>query len=136
MYNVALIDDDAVFCDVFSRQLNRRKIAITHFQSISIFFETATASLFDAIVVDLDMEDVSGETWEYAGLEAVKALKSAGTQTPPVLVLTGHLNPMLSRTAKNNGADGFVSKDWDISEIADEIKGEINQGEVRQRVTL
>ena len=128
MKNVALIDDDPAFAVCFARQLEKHSLWIKHFDTLDQFLTEKSAGSFDAVLVDLDMEDSSGTSWEFAGLDCVQAIRRAGQTSVPVGVLTGNANPYLANASSQNGADGFFHKDMPTEKLASEVHNLMTQG--------
>ena len=80
-------------------------------------------SLFDVILVDLEMPDLDG--W------AVRRLLHLDGCPVPVVALTAHeIEPLRSRTSEH-GFSGLLSKPLDLNGLAALIEGDVSQGSSR-----
>lgn len=104
-----LVEDDEVFASVLSRALTRRDYTVEHAKSLDdarIIIETQR---FDSAIVDLNL---AGES----SLELIPALRKLNP-TASVLMLTGYASIATAVEAIKLGADNYLAKPADVSEI-------------------
>lgn len=78
------------------------------------FVDVATALDPDLAIVDISMPIMNG-------LEAVKQLKMRGSRTK-VILFTVNANPAYVRRGFENGAMGYVIKDWASKDLPAAVK--------------
>ena len=121
MRNVAIIDDDDVFADALSRRLSGASLVVESFSAANEFLSGSDPSKFDLVIVDLTMADSHGVFWEFAGVDAVRAIRRAAGDGLAIWVLTAHNKPHMLKACLDNGANDFLSKDNGISWISQKI---------------
>jgi len=111
--SILVIDDDEAARQVISETLNRvgHKVdmAVNGQQGLSL----AQRKVYDLVVTDLGMPDISGR-------QVAKAIKSANPVTP-VLLITGwgvQLDPI---ELEKDGVDGLIAKPFNIDEILTKV---------------
>jgi two-component system OmpR family response regulator len=82
-----------------------------------------TAGVFDAVVLDLILPDLTGH-------EVVARMREAG-MTNPVLMLTGHSEDDLAAASLDSGADDFLTKPFARSELEARLKALIRRSSYR-----
>lgn len=70
---------------------------------------------FDVVLSDIQMPDGTG-------LELLKKIKDANTVAPAVFLMTGFHQDFSDREMFDQGADGFLSKPFDASQIRNSIQ--------------
>ena len=104
-----LIDDDAAFCEVLSRALQRHDYTVTVSQSVTDASEKIKDALFDYAVVDLRIGQESG-------LSMVKQLIAVQPDIK-IVVLTGYVSIATAVEAIKLGAKQYLTKPADVGEI-------------------
>jgi two-component system OmpR family response regulator len=84
---------------------------------------SAGVGVFDAIVLDLILPDMTGH-------EVVGRLRESGVTTP-VLMLTGHKEDDLVEASLQSGADDFLTKPFAHSELEARLRALIRRGSYR-----
>jgi DNA-binding response OmpR family regulator len=84
---------------------------------------SAGVGVFDAIVLDLILPDMTGH-------EVVGRLRESGVTTP-VLMLTGHKEDDLVEASLQSGADDFLTKPFAHSELEARLRALIRRGGYR-----
>ena len=104
-----LVDDDATFCDVLHRALEKRNFSVTVAHSVEQALPLAQANPPEYAVVDLKMGGASG-------LALVKMLHDLDPATR-IVVLTGYASIATAVEAIKLGATQYLSKPANADEI-------------------
>ena len=107
--SLLLVDDDAVFCQVLCRALEKRGYAVTVAHSVEQAMPLAHANPPEYAVVDLKMGGVSG-------LTLVQALHELDSATR-IVVLTGYASIATAVEAIKLGATQYLAKPANADEI-------------------
>ena len=76
--------------------------------------ETYDTGLFDVILLDMEMPNMTG-------IEAARALRQAGVELP-IIALTGHSSPEHIQKCLDAGMTGHLGKPFEFSELIDTIE--------------
>lgn len=131
METVVLVDDDADFAQSLAAELGRQNVALSHFETTASFLEHETKADPRLILVDLEMADMKGVVWRFAGIEAVISLREKLGDAPDICILTGHQNPNFIGSSMANGANGFFKKALPLEQLAEEILDRISHKPAR-----
>lgn len=126
MENVVLVDDDTDFAQALAAELGRHNVSLSHFETTSSFLEHDSTSNARLILVDLEMADMKGVVWRFAGIEAVISLREKLGDAPDICILTGHQNPNFIGSSMANGANGFLKKALPLEQLAEEVLDRIS----------
>ncbi|MDF1622407.1 MAG: response regulator transcription factor [Pseudohongiella nitratireducens] len=107
--SLLLVEDDEVFASVLSRALTRREFAVDHASSLDQARMIIESQRFDNAIVDLNL---SGES----SLELIPALRKLNPEAS-ILMLTGYASIATAVEAIKLGADNYLAKPADVSEI-------------------
>lgn len=107
--SLLLVDDDATFCSVLSRALEKRGFRVSVAHSVGTALGAMEASPPEYAVIDLKMPDESG-------LTLVSRLKTLDEQTR-IVVLTGYASIATAVEAIKLGATYYLSKPADADDI-------------------
>ncbi|MBI5658229.1 MAG: response regulator transcription factor [Nitrosomonadales bacterium] len=107
--SLLLVDDDATFCGVLGRALEKRGYAVTVAHGVEAATPLAQASPPEYAVVDLKMDGASG-------LVLVKLLHELDPATR-IVVLTGYASIATAVEAIKLGATQYLSKPANADEI-------------------
>lgn len=107
--SLLLVDDDAVFCRVLRRALEKRGFAVTVAYSVEQALPLAQANPPEYAIVDLKMGGASG-------LTLVEALHELDPATR-IVVLTGYASVVTAVEAIKLGATQYLSKPANADEI-------------------
>jgi two-component system response regulator RegA len=107
--SLLLVDDDAVFCQVLHRALEKRGYSVTVAHSVEQALPLALANPPEYAVVDLKMGGASG-------LTLVRVLHGLDSATR-IVVLTGYASIATAVEAVKLGATQYLSKPANADEI-------------------
>ncbi len=107
--SLLLVDDDATFCGVLSRALEKRGFAVTVAHSVEEALPLAQAAPPEYAVVDMKMQGASG-------LVLIRALHELDAATR-IVVLTGYASIATAVEAIKLGATQYLSKPANADEI-------------------
>ena len=115
--SLLLVDDDATFCAVLSRALEKRGFAVTVAHSVEEATPLAQDSPPEFAVVDLKMDGASG-------LVLIRILHELDPATR-IVVLTGYSSIATAVSAIKQGAFDFLTKPFKEGELLQKVKGAI-----------
>lgn len=104
-----LIEDDEVFATVASRAFQRREFTVLHAADLESARAAISTSEFDYAVVDLNLAG-------HSSLELVPLIKARCPHSK-VLILTGYASIATAVEAIKLGADNYLAKPADTTEI-------------------
>lgn len=107
--SLLLVEDDEVFASVLSRALARRSFQVVHALSLDEAKITVESQRFDNAIVDLNL---AGES----SLELIPSLRKYNPEAS-ILMLTGYASIATAVEAIKLGADNYLAKPADVSEI-------------------
>ena len=111
--HILLVEDDAPAARTLELALNKESHNVTVTGSGEEAVELADLYDYDAILLDLDLEDMGG-------LEALRALRLKKVATP-VIILTGETHSEVKIQALTAGADDYVTKPFHRGELVARI---------------
>ncbi len=121
-YKILLVDDNPVNRDLATRLLEKKGHEITPAengkQAVDLFLE----GVFDVILMDLEMPDISG-------IEAARQIrakeKASSIETPaytPIIAMTAHDEETERTACLVVGMDGFITKPINIKTLTQTIQ--------------
>ena len=111
---VAVVDDDESVCRSFSRLLRTAGFQPVTYLSAEAFLEDSKRPRFDCLVLDIQLDGISG-------LELEQRLLAVNDHTP-VIFITAHDDPAVRTEAEASGCAGYFSKNDPGDRILDLIK--------------
>ena len=102
MIYVAVVDDDESVCRSFGRLLRIAGFQPVTYSSAEAFLEDTKRPRFDCLVLDIQLEGISG-------LELSQRLAAVNNATP-VVFITAHDDPGARAAAEASGCAGFFRK--------------------------
>jgi DNA-binding response OmpR family regulator len=117
---ILLVDDERGFVDVISKRMSKRNIEVTKAYSGKDALQALRKTDFDAVVLDLKMEDMDG-------IEILKIFKKIVPDLP-VIMLTGHGSEEAARDGIGLGASDYLTKPCDFEELIAKIKDVVSFG--------
>jgi DNA-binding response OmpR family regulator len=113
---ILVIDDDPAMLDFLTQRLGPEGFTVSTVASSQDGINQASALLPDLILLDLRMSVRDGAT-------VCKLLRTnPRTQHIPIIVVTGSLSPSQLGEAMASGADDFVSKPVDMTDLLIRIR--------------
>lgn len=109
-----LVDDEVSYAAVLTKRMAKRNISVTSASSGAEAIQILRNHTFDAVVLDLKMEDMDG-------IEVLKIFKMMDPRLP-VIMLTGHGSETAARQGIEFGAFDYLTKPCDLQELVDKIK--------------
>ncbi|HSQ83604.1 MAG TPA: response regulator [Desulfobacterales bacterium] len=106
---ILLVDDEKGFVDVISKRMSKRNIEVTKAYSGEDALQALRKADFDAVVLDLKMEDMDG-------IEVLKIFKKIIPDLP-IIMLTGHGSEEAARDGIRFGAFDYLTKPCDFEEL-------------------
>jgi DNA-binding response OmpR family regulator len=115
---ILLVDDDAEICQFLATLLELEGLAT----SVALTAEAALAGLAasDAVLLDVAMPGLDG-------LELCRRMRAAG-YLHPILIVSARPGPDLPRKAQAAGANGFIRKPFDNTELVARIRAQLGLG--------
>jgi DNA-binding response OmpR family regulator len=114
LLKILLVDDERGFVDVISKRMSKRNIDVTKAYSGKEALQALRKTDFDAVVLDLKMEDMDG-------IEILKIFKKIVPDLP-VIMLTGHGSEEAARDGIGLGASDYLTKPCDFEELIVKLK--------------
>ena len=115
-----LVDDEVDFVSVLVKRISRRNIDVTAAHSGVEAIQLLRRQQFDAVVLDLKMEDMDG-------IEILKIFKKMDPPMP-VIMLTGHGSEQSAREGIKFGAFDYLTKPYELDDLVQKIRDAVRQG--------
>ena len=109
-----LVDDEESYVNVLSKRMTKRNFEVSSALSGAQAIRILRKQDFDAVVLDLKMEDMDG-------IEVLKILKTMAPELP-VIMLTGHGSETAAREGITFGAFDYLTKPCDLDELIEKIR--------------
>jgi two-component system OmpR family response regulator len=125
---VLVVEDDAETADYITKGLREEGFTVEHAADGRDGLYLASASDFDAIVMDRMVPSMDG-------LSVVKALRAAGVETP-ILILSAlsHLDERVK--GLRAGGDDYLTKPFGFSELSARLENLMRRGKARPVETV
>ncbi|MGA8180921.1 MAG: response regulator [Desulfobacterales bacterium] len=117
---ILLVDDEKGFVDVISKRMSKRNIDVTKAYGGKDALQALRKTDFDAVILDLKMEDMGG-------IELLKIFKKIVPDLP-IIMLTGHGSEEAARDGMKFGAFDYLTKPCDFEELIAKIKDVVSSG--------
>ncbi len=111
---ILLVDDEKGFVDVISKRMSKRNIEVAKAYSGKDALQVLRKADFDAVVLDLKMEEMDG-------IEVLKIFKKIAPDLP-IIMLTGHGSEEAARDGIRFGAFDYLTKPCDFDELIMKIQ--------------
>jgi len=111
---VLLVDDEEEFISTLSQRLETRDLNVTTASSGQEAVELTDQQDFDAILLDITMPGMDG-------IETLKRIKEKHPEAE-IIMLTGHGSIASTVEAMKSGAEDYLEKPVDMSELLAKIK--------------
>ena len=116
-----LVDDEESYVNVLSKRMTKRNFEVSSAFSGAQALRILRKQDFDAVVLDLKMEDMDG-------IEVLKILKTMAPELP-VIMLTGHGSETAAREGITFGAFDYLTKPCDLDELIEKIRAACAAGD-------
>jgi DNA-binding response OmpR family regulator len=116
-----LVDDEESYVNVLSKRMTKRNFEVSSALSGAQAIRILRKQDFDAVVLDLKMEDMDG-------IEVLKILKTMAPELP-VIMLTGHGSETAAREGITFGAFDYLTKPCDLDELIEKIQAACAAGD-------
>ncbi|MDO9161638.1 MAG: response regulator [Methylococcaceae bacterium] len=123
-----LVEDDEILGDGLVEGLKMEGYAVDWLTNGKLADEALKINAYELVVLDLNLPDMDG-------LEILRALRSRKDETP-VLVLTARDTVPDRIVGLDSGADDFVIKPFDLSEVCARLRALARRNEGRSAPTL
>jgi two-component system response regulator HydG len=123
---ILIIDDDRSLCEVLESELRRREFEVTWFTDPHAALATFEREDFGLAITDVNMAGMNG-------VELCKQLVGR-REDMPVIVITAYANMETAIAAIRAGAYDFVTKPFDMDELALTIERAIRHRALREEV--
>jgi two-component system KDP operon response regulator KdpE len=111
---VLVVDDEPPIRRFLRTGLTAQGYTVVEAESGHVALDVARRGSADLIVLDLGLPDLDG-------LEVIKHLRTAGSQTP-IIVLSSRSDEAAKVAALDNGADDYVTKPFGVEELMARIR--------------
>ena len=119
--NILLVEDEQKIADFICEGLRAKDFTVTHCADGNHGFEVASNNAFDAIILDIGLPGRDG-------LDILRALRQAGTDTP-IILLTAR-NELGDRVqGLEMGADDYLAKPFYVEELTARINALLRRHE-------
>lgn len=127
---VLLVDNDAQAVTVIQRALKASGAVLEHVETGEEAFQLAKRYDYDALIMDVMLQDTDG-------YEVIRKLRWASISVP-ILVLSSLTRPQAKVKAFSLGADDFLARPFDESELAARIQALVrrSKGLSHSRITV
>ena len=109
-----LVDDEESYVNVLSKRMTKRNFEVSSAFSGAQALRILRKQDFDAVVLDLKMEDMDG-------IEVLKILKTMAPELP-VIMLTGHATVETAIEGMKLGAFDYLMKPCDIDQLMAKVQ--------------
>ena len=113
---ILIVDDDYLSRELLQAHMENAHYSVLLANSGNKALEVAAAQQPDVILMDVNMPGLSGYT------TCIQLKQSPTTSHIPVLLMTAMDDEESILQATESGADGFVSKPFDIPQMFEQIK--------------
>ncbi|MDD4964419.1 MAG: response regulator transcription factor [Gallionella sp.] len=117
---IFLVEDDPVLVDGLMRILGQYKHAMTHESNGLRADEILSTQEFDLVILDMGLPGLDGS-------EILRRLRYRNNQTP-VLILTAHDKVSDRVAGLDLGADDYLTKPFDLTELEARIRALLRRG--------
>lgn len=119
---VILVDDDPNYGFIFQKVAEKSKLNVGLRRSSRDFIDQFQDDPAPVVLIDLDMTDLHGVAWKFAGVATVIEFRRRFGAAAQLWVVTGATdNPNLIAACLKAGADNFMWKDVEVAEICEQV---------------
>jgi DNA-binding response OmpR family regulator len=125
---ILILDNDPEMSELISRQLEQHCFESVCFANGDIALKALSSSFFDLVILNWNLPEISGVDV----LKAIRKIKSSNELS--ILILTNHIEPEALVLALDAGADDYLVKPFERSDLLSRVKALIRR--VRANPTL
>lgn len=114
MSRILLVDDNVELAESVAHLLTSENHTVEVVHTGNEGWELARTSQYDMLILDWDLPDLNG-------INILKRVRNAGCTTP-VLMLTGHTSGSDKELGLDTGADDYLTKPFDYTELAARVR--------------
>jgi CheY-like chemotaxis protein len=96
-FSVAVVDDDALFCESLAEYFETQDMSATAFSDPELFIAALQRETFDGFIVDWNLG-------AYTGQDLMRAIRDSSSQSAPLILLTGMLHDPLQNTGDDSSS--------------------------------
>ncbi|MFN8550405.1 MAG: response regulator transcription factor [Candidatus Obscuribacterales bacterium] len=119
MAKILLVEDDGSSAEIVKTWLSAQRYVVEIARDGEEALEFLRMAEFDVILLDLNLPHVSG-------FEVLKQLRAKGKNTP-VIMLTGKTSVADKETTLDGGADDYLTKPFDLTELSARIRVQLRR---------
>ena len=112
--NILILDDETIVGERLKASLEKDGHSLEIFISSSTALERLKEKIFDIVITDIRMDDISG-------IEILEHVRKKSLRTK-VIMITGYATLEVARESLTKGAFDFIAKPFKIKEIRKAIK--------------
>lgn len=124
-YHIAIVEDDGLIAGMVRTRLQQEGLQALVFQDGESFLKSLRHRLFDLLILDINLPGISG-------CELLPHLRAAG-HSFPVLMLTVHGEVEVKVQAFELGADDYLAKPFDMSELLGRVRALLRRSRETER---
>jgi DNA-binding response OmpR family regulator len=112
---ILIVEDDIVFCKLLTRFLTKNDFQVLDAQAGKEALNLLESNSFDLAILDYRLPDMNG-------IDILKKIKRKENNTK-IILMTRYGDEGIANKAVSEGADAFVSKPINPTELLEVIKG-------------
>lgn len=130
-YDVALLDDDDAYRDLFERKARQSGLAARTDGDPRRFIERFEDAPARVSLIDLNMTDPFGVAWRFAGVSTLIEFRRRHGDANTLWVLSGMQNPGIFSMCRRAGADDVLTKSLSFDAVIARVKTEAERAQYR-----
>ncbi|OGP09080.1 MAG: hypothetical protein A2048_06825 [Deltaproteobacteria bacterium GWA2_45_12] len=115
---VLIVDDEDDVRLLLRKTLTKKGYQVQEAASVEKALEFVKQKVPHLIILDLGFKKASG----LALLENIKDYVGEGKEPPPIVVLSGYSDPEVVNFASELGAESFIEKPFDVTQVVSQVQ--------------